>query len=262
MDIANLFRIQKEFMIKGIRRDIVFKMTFITNILTDFVFNYLKIVFLEVLYLYGKVEIAGFTLDEMKFLFGCSFIIISLYMLFVFFGHIYLPNKIQNRTLDYVLLKPMPIILNISFNRFNIAGIGSTLYGLYLIINSVGKINITFDALNIAVFLLNIVIGFIIYSSLSLILYTISFWSLKADGIIGIIAVMGDFTKYPHKIYPIGIQFFLSFVFPVLFACTYPVENQLLNLNIYYLILNLLVMVIILCISNLFLKRGLLKYNN
>ncbi|WP_238651751.1 ABC transporter permease [Paenibacillus piscarius] len=259
--IKRYYLLLKVFMKNCIIRDLEFRMNFVTNLLTDFVFNILKIFFIELIFL-NTPEVAGFNKYQMIFIFGTSFIILSVYMTFVFFNHIRIPMAIQNGEFDFALVKPMSTVFLLSFRYFNIAGIGSGLFGIYLVGLSFYKLNMQFDILSVVLYLVLLISGFLVYYSLSLILYTFSFWTVKTGNFINVMVDMGEIMKYPVGLFPKSVQLILSFIVPLFMVASYPSAIFLGKLPTSFTIINLLVSLVFLSISISFIRYASKCYSS
>lgn len=242
-------------------RDMEFRVNFITNIITDFIFNLLKVIFIELIFL-NTNQIAGFNKYQILFIFGTSFIILSIYMMFVFFNHIQIPNAIQTGRLDLVIVKPVSAQFMLSLRYFNIAGIGSAFFGVYLVVYSLGHLDVHPGLLNIFLYLILIFCGFIVYYSLALILFTFSFWTVKTGGFIQILVDMGEVMKYPHEIFPRLVQFILSFLFPLFMVAAYPAEIGMGKTPAIFALVNILISIIIFSCASYFMKFALKRYSS
>lgn len=236
-----------------------YRFNFIINIITDFTYSLLKIAFTYIIF--ENVEtLGGLDKYQIYFLLGTSFILDSLYMMFIFFNHTQIPENVRMGTLDFLFVKPVSPLFMISFRYFNIAGSGNLIFGGFLILSSLQHIKITL--INILIYIMLLVCGFIIYFSISLTAFTISFWTVKADGFLGIMVDITEIMKYPHTLFPRFIQAVFTFIIPIFMIASYPTHFIMGMLPEYIVLLNLFITVICYVVSTQFYKYALNQYTS
>lgn len=203
----------------SIMRDMVYRFNFIVNMLTDFTYNIIKVVLFEVIF--SNVQsLGGLSKYEVLFILGSSFIVDSLYMMFNFFNHIQISEQIRMGQLDFYITKPVTPWFMLSYKQFNLAGVGNLFFGIYMICNSLIKLD--HFQINWGLYILFLLCGYLIYSSISLLLFTTAFWTVKTDGFIGMMVDMTEIMKYPHSIFPRALQFLFTFILPVFVIVSHP----------------------------------------
>lgn len=246
---------------KSCIRDMEYRVNMVTNVMTDLIFNLLKIALIEIIFV-NVESIVGFSKYQIMYIFGISFIVMSIYMTFVFFNHIMMPCKIQSGDLDLLLTKPVSPIFELSFRTFNTAGIGSGIFGAYVLYISAKNLHLVWGGKEIVILLLLILSGFTAYYSLSLFIYTFAFYTIKTNGFINIIVDIGEIMKYPFQLFPKIVQIILSFVVPVFMVATYPAEIMLHQIPMKYTALCILISCIMLAVARGFFQHAIKKYSS
>ncbi len=240
-------------------RDMNFRFNFFINILTDFTYSILKIIFTYIIF-ENVSNLGGLTKYQIFFLLGTSFILDSLYMMFLFFNHTQIPESVRMGTLDFTFIKPVSPLFMVSFRYFNIAGIGNLIFGGFLLLSSLRHITVSVS--DFLIYILLLICGFIIYFSISLTAFTFSFWTVKADGFLGMLVDMTEIMKYPHSLFPRLIQSVFTFIIPIFMIASYPTSIALGLLPKYVIALNVLLAILCFTISTRFFKYSLLKYTS
>jgi len=73
-----------------------------------------------------------------------------------------------------------------------------------------------------------------IYYAFMFSLMTLSFWIVRADGLIGVYFNMTSFARQPADVYRGLLKFFLIFCFPMLVTINFPVEAMIKSLSWQY----------------------------
>jgi len=255
------FTLQKQYMNFCIAKDMQYRMDFASHIITDVIFCFLKIAFVEIFFA-NTNSIYGYSKYEVMFIFGTSFVVISIYMMFSFFSHVDIPKDIRTGYMDILLTKPVSPFFLLSFRVFNIGGLGGMVYGVFLVVYAGVKMDLRMSAFHFLLYILLILSGTCIYFSISFILFTVAFWTQAAAGFIGILTDMGEAMKYPHTIYPKSVQIVLSFCFPVLMVASYPASIVMGKVPVWFAGINVVIGIVLLIGASLFLRKAISSYQS
>lgn len=248
------------FLIKiSVMRDMSYRFNFLVNMGTDFVYNVLKIILIEVLF--SNINSLGdLSKYEVLFILGTSFIIDSFYMMFNFFNHIQISENIRRGNLDYLITKPVSSWFMLSYKQFNLAGIGNLVFGIYIVYYclSNGRVEI----INWGLYFLFLISGYFIYSSISLLIFTTAFWTIKTEGFIGVMVDMTEIMKYPHTIFPRVIQVVFTIIVPIFLIVSHPIHILLEKESIIYSIFLFSWSIIFVLIAQMVFKKALKMYES
>jgi ABC-2 type transport system permease protein len=104
-------------------------------------------------------------------------------------------------------------------------------FSVFFWIYSLKKLEIQWSTITITYYLLTLISGFIIFSAITVITGTISFWTVKSEEIVSLLTDnnygLKNFCDYPIQIYSKGPQFLLTFIVPYALTGYYPVANLL-----------------------------------
>lgn len=203
----------------------------------------------------------GWTQSDLYAVLGVYFLIGGLMRAFIQPGMQQLMADIRTGSLDYAIIKPVETQFLISIRVVQIwrlidVGIGIVL--LFIGITQRGEI-IGPDAL--LGFMLLLFCGICMVYSVWLALATITFWFIKVDNILVIFETMYEAGRWPVRIYPQWLEVILTFLVPVAFAVTVPVEALTGRLNMSTLVLALMLASGLLLGSHLFWRRGIQSYS-
>lgn len=164
-------------------------------------------------------DISGWTFDEMMFLYGFSIASYAVWHCF-FINTITIPTFIQNGELDRFLIRPVNPILLIMMDGFDEDGWGELLFGVVVLIIAAARLDILSPALLLLPVYL--VFGSLIFAGISIILASISFFTIGESDVTDITMELQELARYPVPIFGQNFGFFLSFVLPIGFAAYYP----------------------------------------
>ena len=205
---------------------LAYKGDFIVSVITTIVATAfgLAVVFL----LFRRApEIAGWTFDEILFLYGFGLIPLSLFNMFsinlYFFGEVY----IVEGKFDRVLLRPVHSLFQVMSEQFRLEAAGDTLIGLAIVIYTHEKLGFTYGPADWLFLGFAAICGVVIYLAVFLLLTCVSFWVEDRVGVIPPVYNMLAFGRYPLPIYNPAIQFILSWIVPFGFASFYPAAKLL-----------------------------------
>ncbi len=167
-------------------------------------------------------EIAGWTFEEILFLYGFGLIPLALFNMIsvnlYYFGQLY----IVEGKFDRVLLRPVHSLFQVMSEQFRLEALGDAAVGVVLVVYAGSRIGLELSPLEWLVGVGAVLCGFVIYLGVFLILTTVSFWAEDRVGVIPPVYNMLTFGRYPLDIYNPFIRFLLSWIVPFGFAAFYP----------------------------------------
>lgn len=205
-------------------------------------------------------NLAGWRPDELLALVGVFQLVAGLVGLVVRPSMEHLMEGVRLGTLDFTLTKPADAQLLVSVRRVNVWRTIDVLVGIALIVFAVARIGERVGFSGAAGFVLLLLAGLAIIYSFLLTLSTLAFWLVRLENILVIYASMYEAGRWPVGIYPIWLRIALTFVVPVAFAITVPVEALVGRLEPTGLAGALGLAVAFLIVSRLFWRFGLRHY--
>ncbi|WP_341526658.1 ABC transporter permease [Nostoc sp. UHCC 0302] len=131
-------------------------------------------------------------------------------------------RHVQEGTLDFVLLKPIPSQFWLSMHTVSPWGLPDLIFGSIMIGYAGRRLNVGIS--NYLVSLVPLFFGLVILYSLWFILGATSIWFVKIYNATEVLRGLLEAGRYPIAAYPTAYRFFFTFVMPVAFLTTIPAE--------------------------------------
>lgn len=170
-------------------------------------------------------------------------------------------EDIRQGTLDFTLVKPADAQLLVSVQQVQIWKLADIVIGIVVLGIGLGQLGVEVGWQQVAAFAVLVVTGGLIVYSFWLILATCAFWFIRVDNILVIFQSMYEAGRWPVRIYPGWLQFTLTFLVPVAFAVTVPVEALTGRLTTETFLLALGLAALMLTLSRLFWRFGVRAYS-
>ncbi len=238
----------------NIMRQMVNKVTFITNILFMILNNATFIIQWIILFRL-KDEIGGYTIKEVILLWGIAASTFGVANI-VFNGAFKLGDLIINGKLDTFIVQPKNIFLSVLTSETRISAIGDLIYGYICLI--IYGVNIE----NFILFTIFSIAGGIILTAFISIIQSLSFWIVRGDVLADtLFTAIINFGTYPGKIFKGIIKIILYTIIPVGLANYLPVET-IINFNVMSFLYIVLFTVAIVILAFVMFYKGLKRYSS
>lgn len=230
-------RIYRCFVSSALVRELEFKANFFAKIALNCTWTFFFILILLVIF--GQTSsLAGWN-EGMVFVLGAAAFLMNAVCQAFFFSLSELPSLVRLGSLDFVLTKPVDAQFWVSTRRFNfdqlgtlIAGLGMLAFGLRM-----GSIHPSIE--QILLFPIFLMSAVCIFYSVSLALYTVSFWLVRVDNLFVIADSMVNLAKNPMDIYGTAAKNFFLYILPVAFLGYIPALSLIQPPNYKMLFLSL-----------------------
>ena len=200
-------------------------------------------------------DIAGWSRNEVYLV--MVYIIIAEGFNSLFFDGVWsIPEMVFSGKLDVLLIRPVNPLLQVLSYGVGIHGLGDLLFGIptlvYLHVN-LGLV----DVKSIIFSFLYVISGTILCLAVYIISNSIVFLfdSGGRTSIPYMVANVGQYAKYPLKIYPVAVQILLCFIIPYAFMGIVPAMTITHRISDYYIVL-------VLSITGIFLGMAICTFNN
>ncbi len=164
----------------------------------------------------------GWTLDQLLFIYGFAQLPRGLDHLFADYLWLFSNVTIVHGEYDRYLLRPLSPLFQVIAERFQGDALGEIIVGIIILCISIPRLALPFSLLNIFLFLVTVLAGTVIYTSIKLFFASLAFWMKDSFPLLNIAYMFGDFAKYPETIYIRPVSFFLSFILPFSFTAFIP----------------------------------------
>ena len=260
--IKRYFRLYRVLIKQFFKTLVQSKVDFLMGLFGFFFTQVLGIAFLYLIF--DKIpSLNGWTLSQLIFIYGFAQIPRGIDHLFT--DNIWLVawRMVVNGDFDRYMLRPMNVFFQIICEKLQPDAVGELLIGTILIIMSLSKGIVIVDGMHIVMFIVSVIAGAVIYTSIKLLFASLSFWIKRSGPFLQVAYEMADFAKYPVEIYSKPIQFILTFVIPFAFVAYFPASYFLIQKSALTTVgIECLIAVILSILAYSIFKIGISKYES
>ena len=171
----------------------------------------------------------GWTLEQLIFIYGFAQIPRGIDHLFTDNIWMVAWRIVVNGEFDRYMLRPMNVFFQVISEKLQPDAIGELLVGSILMVYSVSKGVAVVDGPHILLFIVSVLAGAVIYTSIKLFFASIAFWVKISGPFLQVAYEMADFAKYPTEIYAKGIRFIITWIIPFAFVAYLPARYFLIS---------------------------------
>ncbi|AVH65903.1 ABC transporter permease [Nostoc sp. 'Peltigera membranacea cyanobiont' N6] len=143
-------------------------------------------------------------------------------------------RHVQEGTLDFILLKPIPSQFWLSTHTLSPWGLPDLVFGCIIIGYAGKRLGVGINGYLLG--MLPLLFSFVILYSLWYMLGSMSIWFVKVYNTTEVLRGLLEAGRYPIAAYPTAYRFFFTFVMPVAFLTTVPAQALLGRSEISWLI--------------------------
>ncbi len=261
LTLTQYIKLYGQFMKNGIIREMMFRWNFIIRITTELFWLAASLLFWQIMFI-SIHHIAGWSKYEVYLLVGTGHLIHQAFEGIFFNNIVQIPENIRTGNLDFYLTKPVHSQFLVSTRYIDLGAIANILVGFGIVGYSLWHLNASLTLFRIIAYLVLCVNGILLYYSILFTLMTISFWIVRADGVIGVYFNVINFSRQPADIYKGLFKFFLIFVFPMLVTLNFPVQALVKSLSLPYMAWALFVGTLSFWLSSKFWHFGIRHYSS
>jgi ABC-2 type transport system permease protein len=142
-----------------------------------------------------------------------------------------MPLLIKSGELDRMLLRPVPLILQVSSKEFTLRRVGRFFQGLIVGIGAWISLDIPYSVVNIILITWAGLSAFLLFQAIVILQATLCFWTTESIELGNLFTYGGvEAVQFPLSIYPLSIQRFFLFIVPLgavsYFPLVYLIGNQ------------------------------------
>ncbi len=131
-------------------------------------------------------------------------------------------ERVQQGTLDFVLLKPVDSQFWVSVEQFTVWGVPSLLVGGLLLAYAAPA-----AGANPLYFLAGVLLGAVLFYALAFLMATTTIWFVKLYNVVNFLGAVLWNAQYPISAFDRPFRLFMTYVLPVYFMTTVPAEVAL-----------------------------------
>ena len=221
--IARYFHIYRALWQNSVSREMVFKTNFLLWIFVEILWFGLQLSFVSVLYLHTD-NIGSWHKWEVVTLIGASHFIQQLFQAFFLINCTNLSELVRTGKLDFLLLLPINSRFVISLRQVDLGAFVNALFAAAVMAYAAHRLHYVPSLLSIGGFLVLCLAGVTIHYSLMFLLATLSFWTVRAQGIVWGYYNLFQVARLPDEAFTGAFRAFFTFGIPMLLVSNVPVR--------------------------------------
>jgi ABC-2 type transport system permease protein len=207
----------------SVAREMSFKGNFILWIIVELLWFGLQLCFVSVVY--GQATTVGtWTEWQMVLLVGASNFIQQIYQAFFLTNCTGLSELVRTGKMDFLLALPVNTRFIVSTRTVDLGAFVNALFAVCVMIFAAHKLALHPGILQLTGFALLCVVGIFIHYSLMFILASISFWTVRAQGIVWGYYNLFNIARMPDEAFKGAFKAVFTFALPVLLVSNVPVR--------------------------------------
>ena len=207
----------------SVTRETMFKGNFLLWILVEIIWFALQLAFIGVLFLHTD-SIGSWTQWQVVMLVGASQFIQQIYQAFFLINCVNLSELVRTGKMDFLLLLPVNTRFVISLRQVDLGGFVNAGFGAAVMIYAARQIPIAPSVATVLGFLALCVVGVLIHYCLMFMLAAVSFWTVRAQGIVYGYYNLFNIARLPDEAFRGVFKAVFTFVLPVLLVSNVPVR--------------------------------------
>jgi ABC-2 type transport system permease protein len=221
-DVAGVVRSYSQLARMGIRASMAYRVSFAMLTVSQFLTTFVD--FVAILVMFSNVSsLGGFDLAEIALLYGVSSLGLGVADLLV--GNCErVGRRVRDGSFDVMLIRPVPALVQVATDDFSLRRLGRIAQSVLVLGWAVVAVDASWSAPRVAMLLVSVVSGVVIFSAVFVLGGAFQFWSLDSAEVANAFTYGGNYlTQYPLTIYPGQVVKAITFLVPVAFVNWYPV---------------------------------------
>ena len=215
------FEIYGIMMRNSLIREMSFKANFVLWMLVEVLWFCGQIFFFGIIF--GQVDrIGDWTKWEVVLLVGTHQMIAQLFQAFFFVNLSNIPELVRTGKLDSLLVLPLDSQFAVSTKQFSLDSVINGLLGGVVVLVSLSRLGIVPSATSVVMYLVALGFGVAVHYSIMLSLAAVSFWIVRAQGLVYGYFNFLNIARYPDVIFPRLFRFVFGWIIPVVIVANIP----------------------------------------
>ena len=207
----------------SVTREMIFKSNFLLWIVVELLWFGLQLSFIGVLYLHTE-HIGSWTKWQVVMLIGASHFIQQIFQAFFLINCTNLSELIRTGKLDFLLLLPVNTRFVVSLRQVDLGGFVNAASALAVIAYAAHRLHFVPGPAQLAGFVVVCLVGILIHYSLMFLLASISFWTVRAQGIVWGYYNLFQIARMPDEAFRGLFKALFTFAIPMLLISNVPVR--------------------------------------
>ncbi len=202
-------------------RELSFKANFLLWLVTELLWFLGQLLFVDVLFL-NTGRIGDWSKWEVVLLIGTHQIISQVFQAVFYVNLANLPDLVRTGRLDLMLLLPVDPQFSVSTKQFGLDNIINVGVGAGFVVFSLSKLGVTPTPLQAGCYVFAICLGALIHYAIMFALATLSFWIVRAQGLIYGYFNLVSIARYPDVVFSGLFKLIFTWVIPVVVVSNVP----------------------------------------
>lgn len=207
----------------SVTRETMFKGNFLLWIVVELLWFGLQLSFISVLYLHTE-NIGSWTKWQVVMLIGASHFIQQIFQAFFLINCTNLSELVRTGKLDFLLLLPVNTRFVVSLRQVDLGAFVNAASALVVMAYAAHRLHFVPAFHQVLGFFALAIAGVIIHYSLMFLLATISFWTVRAQGIVWGYYNLFNIARMPDEAFQGVFRAVFTFVLPMLLVSNVPVR--------------------------------------
>ena len=202
-------------------REMSFKANFLLWMLVEVLWFVGQIVFFSIIF--GNVDrIGDWTKWEVVLLIGTHQMISQLFQAFFFTNVAAVPELVRTGKLDSLLVLPVDSQFAVSTKQFGLDSVVNAVVGGVVVGVALSKLGYVPSPMSILLYIIAIGFGIAVHYSIMLSLAAVSFWIVRAQGLVYGYFNFLNIARYPDAIFPRLFKIIFGWIIPVVIVANIP----------------------------------------
>lgn len=246
----------------SVAREMGFKSNFLLWILVELLWFGLQLCFISVLYLHTD-HIGTWTKWQVVMLIGASHFIQQVYQAFFLINCTNLSELVRTGKLDFLLLLPVNTRFVVSLRQVDLGAFVNAGSAVAVMAYAAHQLHLVPTLVQVFGFLALCVMGIAIHYSLMFLLASISFWTVRAQGIVWGYYNLFNIARMPDEAFHGLFKIVFTFALPMLLVSNVPARLLTDKLSTPFPVLLLLLMsVVCFCVSEWGWRASMRRYTS
>jgi len=246
----------------SVTREMIFKSNFLLWIVVELLWFGLQLSLIGVLYLHTD-HIGSWTKWQVVLLIGASHFIQQIFQAFFLINCTNLSELIRTGKMDFLLLLPVNTRFVVSLRQVDLGGFVNAISGLAVMAYAAHQLGLVPGFAHVLGFLALCAAGILIHYSLMFLLASISFWTVRAQGMVWGYYNLFQIARMPDEAFRGLFKVMFTFAIPMLLVSNVPVRLLVSKLTSpLYLIALLAMSVICFLVSEWGWRMSLRRYTS
>jgi ABC-2 type transport system permease protein len=202
-------------------RELSFKANFILWMVVELLWFLGQIVYVEVLFRYVD-RIGDWTKWEVVALIGTHQLIGQIFQAFFYVNLANLPELVRTGKLDIMLLLPVDAQFAVSTRQFGLDNVVNAFVGVGIVTFSMIKLGVAPHAYQVLLYGAAVALGVAVHYSVMFTLATLSFWIVRAQGLIYGYFNLFNIGRYPDVVFHGAFRRVFTTLIPVILVANVP----------------------------------------